>query len=161
MTKIDGQPFTEDVMQERADEQTEEGTSIELPLRDATEIPAVDTSDWSTYRNEQYGFEMRYPNNFIAYKGFSSGEPIEAGSTSSEFWIARKGGTLRYGEPLTIGVRVIENTLLTPQEWLEKTKKIIQVLRKLNLSTMWNLQAEVRLSWRVVEILLRCINYMC
>jgi len=24
----------------------------------------IDTSDWLTYRNEEYGFEMKYPNNF-------------------------------------------------------------------------------------------------
>ena len=33
------------------------------------EPSAIDTSTWKTYRNEQYGFEVRYPQNFIISAG--------------------------------------------------------------------------------------------
>mgnify|MGYP001558111066 FL=1 len=43
------------------------------------ETPAIDTSNWKTYRNEQYGFEVRYPSdlkvgegNLNIYKEFST-----------------------------------------------------------------------------------------
>jgi hypothetical protein len=30
------------------------------------QVPEIDTSDWKVYRNEEYGFEIRYPADFIA-----------------------------------------------------------------------------------------------
>ena len=32
-----------------------------------SELPSVDTSTWQTYRNEGYGFEVRYPKEFEEY----------------------------------------------------------------------------------------------
>ena len=47
------------------------------------DIPSVDTSDWKTYRNEEYGFEVKYPKEWesiLARKGNSHGEVLSLSS---------------------------------------------------------------------------------
>ena len=39
-------------------------TSTSLPFVEDDDIPELDTSDWKVYRNEEYGFEIRYPKNW-------------------------------------------------------------------------------------------------
>jgi hypothetical protein len=62
----------------RDEEQGGQGMREEQPVGTLPELPEVpvvqpkeptiteptDTSDWKTYRNEEYGFEMRYPGNY-------------------------------------------------------------------------------------------------
>lgn len=45
------------------------------------EKPAIDTSDWKTYRNEEYGFEVRYPSDW--YK-FEDSQGIQLSSMSPD-----------------------------------------------------------------------------
>ena len=55
--KISGEPVGEDA--------SAESVPIEVSTTETEELPALDTSDWSTYRNDEYGFEFQYDNSWI------------------------------------------------------------------------------------------------
>ncbi len=38
--------------------------TVDVSIQAETEDP-IDTSDWKTYRNEEYGFEIKYPKEYI------------------------------------------------------------------------------------------------
>jgi len=42
-----------------------------LPTSTSPQVPEIDTSDWKTYRNEEYGFELRYPSDWEVIEDFS------------------------------------------------------------------------------------------
>ena len=39
------------------------------PPTPAPSTPSVDTTNWKTYRNEEYGFEFKYPNDWVQCVG--------------------------------------------------------------------------------------------
>lgn len=41
---------------------------IEIPKTKHTNTETADISTWKIYRNEEFGFEIRYPNNFTAWE---------------------------------------------------------------------------------------------
>lgn len=47
------------------DELTEDRSAIETPFPGEPNASKVDTSDWKTYRSDDFGFEVRYPEDWV------------------------------------------------------------------------------------------------
>ena len=73
----------------------------------------IDTSDWLTYRNEEYGYEIKYPQNQIEL--VLDGK-FERGTEGNPALNCKEG---RY---FTIGVRENPNNL-SPKDWLDDSFK--------------------------------------
>jgi hypothetical protein len=80
-----------------------------------TQIAAGELIKWKTYRNEEYGFELRYPESFFSQdypSGIRRGEKFGV-SFADEKW----EGQGVHNPSLIVSVIATE---LSPQEWLEE-----------------------------------------
>jgi hypothetical protein len=41
------------------------------PTPASPQVPEIDTSDWKVYRNEEHGFEFKYPKDFTLQEGYN------------------------------------------------------------------------------------------
>jgi len=61
------------IVQQRSDKWAEKVRQEKEQVATLPEKPEIDTSDWQTYRNVKYGFEVRYPKDFFIFSTTSPG----------------------------------------------------------------------------------------
>lgn len=100
---------------------TTEPASSPTPTAQQTPPPApepqpqpevLDTSGWKTYRNDEFGFEVRYPESFLR-------KEFPARTNEGVFGVSLKDKKYQEGHYPTLNVVVIK-TSLSPREWLEE-----------------------------------------
>lgn len=74
--KIDGQNENNNAANIQPETNTPESNNNRAPI-DENNGKGIDTSDWKTYRNEQYGFEIKYPKEFSSWEANYSQQNAE------------------------------------------------------------------------------------
>jgi len=80
-------------------------------INTATTTEEIDTSNWKTYRNEEYGFEFKYPGEWV----------IEEKNSDILFWRnIEKNQEINYeiGAPLVLNIKKIDSRSI--KDWFNK-----------------------------------------
>ncbi|MGB4833496.1 MAG: hypothetical protein WBP40_00520 [Candidatus Moraniibacteriota bacterium] len=79
----------------------------EVPVQPEPEAP-TDVSDWKTYWNEEYGFEMKYPKEYIAFNDYPNKKTIFVSSPENS--LHRVDGIfIRFGDQARTPDAIFQN----------------------------------------------------
>lgn len=95
-----------------------------LPEEESNGSTLLTTSkfaDWKTYKNEKYGFEIKYPVDHTLYSSVNTQNEslIPADSQSNKVAITENEKALFCCEPTTFSLLVVDEKI-TPREWIDK-----------------------------------------
>jgi len=103
---------------------------VEAPTSTDISVPVVDTADWKTYQNDEYGFEFKYPSERIAFtfdadnkiSNVDRNKLIPAPSDSDKVHIAldAKNERLALCCESTLLTFYVKATTTASRKWIEK-----------------------------------------
>ncbi|MFA6215152.1 MAG: hypothetical protein WC768_01115 [Patescibacteria group bacterium] len=105
----------------------------------ATTTEEIDISDWKTYRNEEYGFEFKYPEDWKIQEKFFQTNELFVLKGESRLAILPNGELdlgLPYENPL-IKDSLVSNALVKFRQWNLNNGKFLIVYNFLDEITNW------------------------
>jgi hypothetical protein len=87
---------------------TPDDTSTPAPAPTSDDVSEIDTSDWKIYRNEEFGFEMKYPRDWTNENRESVVLFSENGPIGNDFGFRATEKNI-YGYPFSIHIFYIPN----------------------------------------------------